>query len=131
MGLGAVNVQRISHAQIAMSSFACNAWLGSCSKVSSKTFATHLSAYPNLKSQVLVERTCRKTVHLALAALNVRTLGSDPKADLHACLQAGVVRLLWCFVGATCKAAHTLSKVKELLVFVAYDALVFAISAVS
>ena len=41
MGLGAVNAQRISHAQIAMSSFACNAWLGSCSKVFHGTDMLH------------------------------------------------------------------------------------------
>ena len=53
----------------------------------------------------------------------------DP--DLHACLQAGVVSLLWFFVGATSKATDTLSKAKELFVFVGNDALIFAISAVS
>ena len=49
-----------------------------------------------------------------------------------ACMPASrVVSLLWFFVGATSKATDTLSKVKELLVFVGNDALIFAISAVS
>ena len=58
MGLGAVNVQQISHAQIAMSSFACNARLGSCSKVFHSTdmlrriFARH--TYSRLLQRIYV-----------------------------------------------------------------------------
>ena len=38
-----------------------------------QTSGTHLCACLNMKSQVLAEGKCRKTFHLAFAALNVRT----------------------------------------------------------